>query len=84
MPILCRNIPSDQRLSVNSRKTQVFDAAHAASRGIDQTTIWKILKAALKDRKADNRQNVNSDKASERPFPCGHDDLPLQTKYPDW
>jgi hypothetical protein len=62
MPVLCRNISSDQRLSVNSRKTQVFDAAHAASRGIDQATIWKILEAAPKDRQADNRQIVNSDK----------------------
>jgi hypothetical protein len=76
MPVLCRNIPSDQHLAIIGRKTQVFDAAHAGLRGIDQTTIWKILKPALKYRQANDHQNVNRYKASERPFQYSHGDLP--------
>jgi hypothetical protein len=77
MPVLCRNIPSDQHLAVIGRKTQVFDAAHAGLHGIDETAIWKILKPALKDCQAGNHQNVNHDNASERPFQYGQDDLSL-------
>jgi hypothetical protein len=42
-------------------------------------TIWKILKPPLKDRQADDHQNVNRDKASERPSQYRHDDLPVHT-----
>jgi len=79
MPVLCRNIPSDQRLAVIGRKTQVFDAAHTGLRGIDQMTIWKILKPPLKDCQADDHQTVSRDNASERPSQYSHADQHLET-----